>query len=134
MKKLSALLLAALLGCGIFSPLQASIVLSESFTYPDGDISTAPGSPWTVHSGTTPANISSNMLRINGGNSADVNALLAGGPYLSNSPAVLYASFIMQVVSQPGGAGAYFAHFKDTNTGAATGFGGRVWVSASNAY
>ena len=113
---------------------QAAILLSDSFTYPDGDISAAPGSPWLVHSGTLPANISGNELRLTGGNSADVNALLAGGPYLSNSPAVLYSSFKMRVTSRPGNAGTYFAHFKDTNSGAATGFGGRVWVSGSNAY
>src|SRR5262249_9907088 len=109
-------------------------ILSDSFTYPDGDIAAAPGSPWMVHSGTTPASISGNELRLTGGNSADVNALLAGGPYLSNSPAVLYSSFSMRVTSRPGNAGTYFAHFKDTNTLQFTGFGGRVWLSASNAY
>ena len=84
----------------------AAIILSDAFTYPDGDISTAPGSPWMVHSGLTPANIAGNELRLTGGNSADVNALLAGGPYLSNSPAVLYASFKMRVTSQPGNVAA----------------------------
>jgi len=113
---------------------QAGVVLSDSFTYPNGDISTAPGSPWMVHSGTTPANIDVNELRLTGGNSVDINALLAGNPYFSNSPAVLYSSFKMRVTSRPGNAGTYFAHFKDTNTVAASGFGGRVWVSASNAY
>ena len=111
---------------------QAGIILSETFTYPDGDISTAPGSPWVVHSGTTAATISNNMLRLTGGNSADVNALLSGGPYLSNSVAVLYSSFKLRLTSQPGLAGTYLAHFKDTNTAALSGFGARVWVSTSN--
>lgn len=126
-------LLSCLVALMAGSAAHATTVLTETFTYPDGDIALAPGSPWQVHSGTTAANISTNQLRLTGGNSADVNALLSGGPYLSNSPSVLYSSFKMRVTSQPGMAGTYFAHFKDTNSGAATGFGGRLWVSATNA-
>ncbi len=131
MKKSMFTLIPALLAA---AASQASIVLSDSFTYPDGDIAAAPGSPWLVHSGTTPATIQANELRLTSGNSADVNALLAGGPYFSNSPAVLFSSFQMRVTSRPGNAGTYFAHFKDTNVMQFTGFGGRVFVSASNAY
>src|SRR3954463_14911346 len=111
---------------------RANIILSDSFTYPDGDIFGAPGSPWVVHSGTTPANVASGQLKITSGNSADVNALLAGSPYTTNSAAVLYASFKVKPTALPTAIGAYFAHFKDTNSGAATGFGARIWVSISN--
>ena len=114
--------------------VRANIILSDTFSYPDGDIAAAPGTQWSVHSGATPANVSNGVLRITSGNSADVNALLAGGPYYSNSPAVLYSSFKMICTnSLPTALGTYFAHFKDTNSGAASGFGGRVWVSITNA-
>jgi hypothetical protein len=111
---------------------RANIILSDSFTYPDGDIFAAPGSPWVVHSGATPANVASGQLKITSANSADVNALLAGAPYTTNSAAVLYASFKVKPTALPTAIGAYFAHFKDTNSGAATGFGARIWVSISN--
>jgi prepilin-type N-terminal cleavage/methylation domain-containing protein/prepilin-type processing-associated H-X9-DG protein len=117
--------------------VQANIILSDTFSYPDGDIALAPGTLWSLHSGAggvNAANVSNGVLRITSGNSADVNALLTGGPYNSNSPAVLYSSFKMVCTnSLPTALGTYFAHFKDTNAGAATGFGGRIWVSITNA-
>ena len=114
-------------------PASAALVLSDTFSYPDGDITTAAGSPWTVHSGSTPANIAGGQLRIASGNTADVNAPLAGAPYASNSDAILYASFKIKMTAQPTALGTYFAHFKDTNSGTAAGFGGRIWSSSSNA-
>src|SRR5439155_10021483 len=33
----------------------------------------------------------------------------------------------------PSAGGTYFAHFMDAQTGAATGFGARLWASTSNA-
>ena len=123
-----------LIGLGVAATAQADVVLSDSFSYADGDVAAAAGSPWLIHSGTTAANVQSGELRLTGGNSADVNALLSGGPYLSNSPAVLYSSFKMRVINRPGAAGTYFAHFKDTNINQFSGFGARVWVSYTNAY
>ena len=131
MKKSLLSCLVALMAC---FTAHATTVLSDSFTYADGPIEVGSGSPWVIHSGATPANISTNQLRLTGGNTADVNASLSGGPYLSNSPAVLYSSFKMRVTSKPGNAGTYLGHFKDTNSGIPTGFGGRVFVASSNAY
>lgn len=114
----------------------ADIVLSDTFTYPNGNITELIGSPWVPHSGAGngPVQVSGGQLRVTGGSAEDVNALLADGPYLASGSAVLYSSFKMRATAKPGNLGTYFAHFMDTNTGAATGFGARVWVSATNAY
>ena len=112
---------------------QAAVILSDSFSYPDGAIVGAPASPWVAHSGSGPMLISSSQLRVVSTSGEDVNALLAGQPYTTNSAAVLYSSFTVKFTVLPSVAGTYFAHFKDTNTGAATGFGARVWTSTTNA-
>src|SRR5689334_17605380 len=80
---------------------QAALILSDSFSYPDGAVTDAPGSTWVAHSapGNGPVQIIGGQLRVTGGSQEDVNALLSGGPYLSNSPAVLYSSFKMRVTS-----------------------------------
>ena len=81
-----------------------SIVLSDSFTYPDGDVAIAPGSPWTVHSGTAPVNVTNGQVQINFNNSADVSAPLSGSPYdTTNNPSVtaLYASFKASFITLP---------------------------------
>ena len=115
------------------SMMKANIILSDSFTYPDGPLVGAPGSPWVTHNGTTPVLATNGQIRLSGGNSEDVNALLSGGPYTTNGAVVLYSSFKVRFTSLPGMVGTYFAHFKDTNSGAASGFGGRVWTSTTNA-
>lgn len=134
--RMKAKFILLLVGLAYACSAHAGIILSDSFSYPDGAVTEAPGSPWVAHSGAGngPVQIIGGQLRVTGGSAEDVNALLAGGPYLSNSVAVLYSSFKMRVTSQPGAAGTYIAHFKDTNSGAATGFGGRVWVNNTNAY
>ena len=112
---------------------QAGIVLSDSFTYPDGAVVGAAGSPWTAHSGTLEVFVVTNRIQINQTNSQDIHADLQGGPYTTNSPTVLYSSFYVTFTSLPmeafGVPGSYFAHFKDLNEGAATGFGARVFAS-----
>ncbi len=116
---------------------QAALVLSDTFTYPDGPIVGAAGSPWSPHSGTLEVNVVNNTIQINTTNSQDINALLQGGPYTTNSPTVLYSSFQVTFTALPtvafGVPGGYFAHFKDNNEGAATGFGGRVFASIYDA-
>src|SRR5215475_14541958 len=99
--------------------LYAGVVLSDSFTYPDGPIAGAPGSPWSIHSGTGSMIVSNNMLVVSRLRGEDVNAPLAGGPYLSSDVnAKLYSSFTMVISNDlPTVAGTYFAHFRGTNTG-----------------
>ena len=113
---------------------QAGIVLSDTFTYPDGDLTGAAGSPWAAHSGGPVAlKVLNNQIVVAGTNTQDIHADLQGAPYTTNSPTVLYSSFDLTYIFLPGVLfsqhGNYFAHFKDLNEGAATGFGARIWAS-----
>jgi hypothetical protein len=131
MKK--ALIVASLVS--LFVPkLYSAVVFSDSFTYPDGPIVSAPGTPWVAHSGTGSMMVSNNMLVVSRSRGEDVNATLAGGPYLlTDSSAALYASFTMNISNDfPTLAGTYFTHFKGTNTGPLTDFGARLFVTTSN--
>jgi PEP-CTERM motif-containing protein len=127
MKKISLLLpVAALLTANV----QAALVLNDSFSYSDGPIVGAPGSPWATHSGTAgQANVVSGQLSLTESESEDVNSALSGGPYTVASGAVLYSSFTVSFSALPSGGGAYFAHFRDTGTG----FRARVFTSTTNA-
>lgn len=115
--------------------VKAFLVLSDQFTYTNGPIVGAPGSPWNQSPGGTAGTslITNNMLELTFARSEDINAELFGNPYTTNGATVLYSSFKVKFSALPTAAGSYFAHFKDTNTGAATGFGGRVWASTANA-
>lgn len=111
-----------------------ALLLSDSFSYPDGPLIGAPGSPWLAYSsaGSGPVLVTTGRIHLSGGNSEDVQAPLFGAPYTTNSAAVLYSSFKVKVTSSPGFNGTYFAHFKDTNTGSAAGEGARIWISQTN--
>jgi len=119
---------------GLIPVAQAGVILSDSFTYPDGPIISAPASPWTAHSGSGSMMVSNNMLLVSRLRGEDVNAPLVGAPYLSSdSNAKVYSKFTMVISNDlPTVAGTYFAHFRGTNTGAATDFGARIFVTLSN--
>ena len=112
-----------------------NVVLNDFFDYPDGAITAQSGGLYQNHSGTF------NQLQVAGGkaivngsaNTEDVNALLIGNPYTTNGGTVLYYSYYLNCTTLPSEGGAYISHFKDLNTGASTGFGGRIWVSTTNA-
>ena len=131
MKRL--LTLTVLLALAAINSSTAALVLFEPFNYPDGNLVGASGSPWAAHSGAgnTPLQVASGAARIvhGSGSREDVNALLSGGPYTTNSGTMLYASFKVMFTSLPSTNGAYFAHFKDS----ASGFRCRVWASLTNA-
>ncbi|HZT22280.1 MAG TPA: immunoglobulin domain-containing protein [Verrucomicrobiae bacterium] len=110
-----------------------NVVLDDNFDYDgSGALVTLSGGFWQTHSG------AANQLQVSGGaatidglnHSEDVNAPLIGGPYLTNSAAVLYSSFVVNYSTLPDATGAYFAHFKDNTT---FGFLGRVWASTLGA-
>lgn len=121
-----------------FSGLWAkgAIVLNENFSYADGPIVGASGSPWNAHSGSganEEALIVSEKLQLTFARSEDVNAPLAGQPYPTASGTVLYSSFTVNFSALPTVSGEYFAGFKDSSlnyrarifasrTGAPTGF------------
>lgn len=66
--------------------------------------------------------------------SEDDNAPLSGAPYLSSDPLIkLYSSYTLILSnSLPNDLGTYVSHFRGTNTGAATDFGARVFITRSN--
>ncbi len=111
-----------------------NVFFNDYFDYADGWIVDNSFKLWNTHSGTaTQMVVTANALTVTGGNSEDCSALLIGQPFMTNGGAVLYASFQVTFTSLPSQAGAYLAHYKDANTGAQSGFGGRVWASTTNA-
>ncbi len=113
--------------------VHATVVFSDSFSYADGPLTAVSAGIWSAHSSSGGIFVTNQQLQVTSSLSEDDNALLAGQPYTTNSPTVLYSAFKVTFTALPNAAGAYFAHFKDTNSGAATGFGARVWASATNA-
>jgi hypothetical protein len=129
--RLSLFALAALTAIQV----QAEVLYQDTFdnaTFPYANAQIATGTNsgqngWTIHSGTTGANIDSGRLSLSQANSADVNHLIvAADPIATGS---LYASFTVQFETAPNAAGSYFAHFRDLGTG----FRARVWASNANA-
>lgn len=113
-----------------------NVVFNDYMDYDNsGSLVSLSGGLWQNHSGTAgQLQVGSGVATIDGVNhSEDVNALLIGAPYNTNTPTVLYSSMTINYSTLPTLTGAYFTHFKDTNTGAATGFGARVWASTTNA-
>ena len=113
----------------IFS--HAGVILSDTFSYPDGPLVTVSGGKWSTHSG-SPAqvDVAGGMIHLTQAESEDVNASLDGQPYGPSSGVNLYARFVVNFSSLPSGDGTYFAHFKD-NT--ATGFRCKVFATTNGA-
>jgi hypothetical protein len=133
-------ILSMLLIAATAATTRGALVLTERFNYPDGNIVGAINSPWQTTSAGTPMVCSNSMLVVSTSRAEDVNAFLAGvssftasSPYNTNSSTVLYSKFQIYFTGFPTAAGTYFAHFKDNNSGAATGFGARIWASTTNA-
>ena len=104
---LAAFLVSATLAAG--TPL-----LNDFFSYPDGSLITATGSPWTTYSGTSgQVKVLAGRMFLSRVNSEDVQAPLAGQPYDSTSDTTLYASFRINYTNLPSGSGSYFAEFKN---------------------
>jgi hypothetical protein len=72
-------------------------------------------------------------LHVLASDSEDVHVPLIGAPYLKTGSDTLYSSFLVRFTGLPSAGGSYFAHFRDENSGAATGYGARVWASIDNA-
>ena len=110
----------------------AALLLSDSFSYPDGPLVIVSSNVWAHHSGSVTGEVAvvSGRVLLNEANTEDVNALLAGQPYpASGSTNVFYASFTVKFTVPPGSGGAYFAHFKN----ASTGFRARIWALSGGA-
>ena len=110
----------------------AALLLSDSFSHPDGPLVTVSDGVWVHHSGSVSGQVAvvSGRVLLNEANAEDVNALLAGQPYPSSGTTnVFYASFTVKFTSLPGGGGTYFAHFKNSSTT----FRARIWALTSGA-
>lgn len=93
---------------------RAALVLSDTFSYANGSLMTNSAFLWNTHSGTTgQTQVVSGRVQLSQNQSEDVSAALTNGPYSSG---MLYASFVVNFSALPGGAGTYFAHFKDNGT------------------
>lgn len=103
----------------------AGILLSDTFSYPDGDLATVSGGKWVIHSGTTPLNVTGGTLTVTGANSEDQHADLAGAPISSG---MLYAGFDVTLTALPTGT-TYFAHFYNSSTT----FRGKLFATTSGA-
>ncbi len=108
----------------------SAVVFTENFSYPDGPLVGAAGSPWVTHSGTTPlqVNVASGAAELVSTESEDVSAPFAPTGFFYNS-GTLTATFSATFSALPNLTGAYFAHFKD----AASGFRGRVFATTTGA-
>src|SRR4030095_8249611 len=92
-------------------PARSDNVLSDSFSYPDGPIVGAPGSPWLPNTGTANTMLATNSsLEVNTSRTEDIAAPLSR--LLTNDVDVAgYASFNVRFIGLPTTNGAYFAHF-----------------------
>ena len=124
MKRLATL--AALLALSA-TPSFATVLLSDSFTYPNGDLSV--NAPWAVYSGTPPTDIqvSAGRVVINHNNAPDDHALFT----VQSTSTKTYACFDV-IVPNPGGAPkpVYFFELKDNG---ASNLVSRVYVLNSGA-
>jgi endonuclease/exonuclease/phosphatase family metal-dependent hydrolase len=110
----------------------AALLLDEPFNYPDGPLVIVSGGAWAHHSGSVTGEVAvaSGRVLLSEANTEDVNASLAGQPYLATGKTnVFYAGFTVKFTTLPASGGAYFAHFKD----ASTGFRARIWALTSGA-
>ncbi len=106
----------------------AATVLTENFTYVDGELTVVSAGAWNVHSGTGAADVVGGTASITSSDGQDVNSLLTPAGTFFNT-GTLTATASVNFSALPLAAGAYFLHFKDT----ATGFRGRVWATTTGA-
>jgi hypothetical protein len=121
-------LLAALLCCLAAMSAKAQVLLFDSFSYPDGNITNTSGNIWKTHSGTQGDSFVKNgKYEINQARTDDI------GRAFTNVGTVLYASFTINMTNYPNNPfGSYFAHFKDATNGIE--FRGRVSAQTYNTY
>ncbi len=113
-----------------------TLLVNEPFTYADGNIVGATGSPWAVLSsgGNGPVTVVSNQLKVVLGNNEDVSLALSGSPYnTGNGVTNLYASMTVNFTALPsatggGSSGNFFASFRDS-----TSFRCRLFAAQTNA-
>ena len=125
----------------VYQPLEG-LLLSEDFTYPDGEISSVSGGLWQSHSGGTSNDclVVANQLRVSYTNSEDIYrgftnsvyfvATGDGEPPYYYAGVILYARFKVNFEVLPSGNGGDFAHFKDLGT---FNFRARIYAQTNGA-
>lgn len=132
----------------LLNAAQGVQLVTDPFPYPAMDLTTAPGSIWTVHSGVTPVNVvvtpsdsgnslsfagflasSGNRIVVNQTQTADVGTDFPAQVTQDNTS--LYASFLVKYTTQPSASGEYFSSFFDQLN--PMGLRGRIYGKASGA-
>src|SRR6185436_1242017 len=130
LKKILIILIASFI-VSVAPGASAAVVLSDAFSYADGSLTNVSNLKWANHSGTGTVDVSGGKAILTQARGEDVNALLDGQPYATNSATVLYAKFTVNFSALPSGpTGGYFAHFKDGTT---SGFRARVYAVTNEA-
>jgi hypothetical protein len=103
-----------------------SVLLNDNFKYGlSTPLVSGSANFWASHSGTlNDLGVLNNQAILTFAKTEDVDTRLIGAPYMTNSGVTLYSKFTVNFSALPNGN--YFAHYMDTNTGAATGYGARV--------
>ena len=115
-------------GVVVICRARSTVILDDSFDYPDGALVAVSAGTWVNHSGTlNQVDVISGKVNLSQNESEDVNAQLAGAPYEGPT---LYASFLVNFSALPAGAGTYFAHFKNAT---ATGMRCRIFATTNGA-
>jgi len=102
----------------------ATVLFSDSFSYPDGAITNVSGGVWAEHSSGAPVQVVSGQAQVSS-SAEDVHAALVGQPFTTGT---LYASFTVKCMALPSSTGSYFAHFNSSGN-----FRCLVWASVANA-
>lgn len=111
--------------------IRAEVLLNEPFDYPDGPITSVAPGLWINHSGTVEqSSVAGGASFITGGETEDVNRSFTS---TGISTGTLFGSFDLVLTALPSSGGGYFIHFKDTGTGAASTFLGRVFARTTGA-
>jgi hypothetical protein len=107
--------------------LAAQLIYADSFSYPDGQIDNAPGSPWALNY--LPTNqmfVTSGRLFLTRTNQESIRYDFPDN-YVTGS---LYARMVVNVSQFPSGDGNFFAFFRVSGT---DNLRGRIWVSTNGA-
>lgn len=119
------------------SRAHAAVLLRETFSYPNGPLTSVSGGAWVQHSGSTPeqVNVTGGAAQLTSSETEDVNRALVGQPYPRAYPTngankVFYARLTARFTALPTAGGAWFASFKDTSSG---GFRARIFALTSGA-
>jgi hypothetical protein len=109
----------------------ASVLLCDSFAYPDGPLNTNSAFRWSNHSGFAgQVAVQGEALQLSSLLTEDTSAVLIGAPYgPTNNAKALYVGFTINFSVLPSGVGDYFAHFREDPLT----FKARVFATTTNA-